>query len=264
MPSQLCPLPPVIASDARIPEPDALAAAPLLGLLAEQVMNRPTLDFANPRRAPDVGAARRQRVLVGVLALILVGGAGIVYATGQLAQLNKELVAEQNRRKELAGQFSQYQKDDARLRHIQTWRSAGVDWLGHATQISENMPDPHQAQLDQFGGRLAAEVSLTPKAGRYDPEGWGLAQAAGFSLAGHVNKREIADDLRLRLQKFYEKVETKGADVQDRFSFDLMTRNAAPEAAVAAPQEGDKPPAGASAPAKGAGRPRGAKKGGGK
>jgi hypothetical protein len=203
-------------------------------------------------------------VLAAVLGLIVVGGAAGVYTTGELSGLKKQLGAEQTRRRELAGQFAQYQKDDARLKHIETWRSAGVDWLGHATQISESMPDPHQAQLDQFGGRLVAEVSLTPKAGRYDPEGWQLAQAAGFSLAGHVRKREIADDLRLRLQKQYEKVETKGADVQDRFSFDLMTRSAAPEAAPVAASAGQSPKEGAAAP-KPAGKPKaGAKKGGGK
>jgi hypothetical protein len=244
MGSRLCPLPPVIVSETRIPEPDALAAAPLLGLLAEGVMGRPALDFANPRRAPDLGAARRQRVLAAVLGLIVVGGVAGVYATGELSRLEKQLKAETDHRRDLGAQFAQYEKDDARLEHIRTWRSAAVDWIGHATQISENMPDTRVAQLDQLSGRLAAEVRLTPKSGRYDPEGWQLLQAAGFSIAGHVAKREIADDLRLRLQKLYEKVDTKGADVQDRFSFELGTVKPTPEVgnpAAPAPGAGHAP-----------------------
>jgi hypothetical protein len=234
MPSRLCPLPPMVEMEARLSGADALAAAPLIGLLAETVIGRPTLDFAHPRKAPDVGAARRQRVLAAVLGVIVVVGVGAVLASDRLDSLRAELKGLTNRRDTLKAEYGKYLLEDAQLKHIQEWTGAGFDWIAHATQISETLPDPHQAQLDSISGRLAAEVEQVPRDGRYDPDGWRLRQAGGFAIAGKVKKREIADDLRLRLGKVYEQVETKGADTQTSFAFEARTTRPTPEQAEAA------------------------------
>jgi Tfp pilus assembly PilM family ATPase len=227
---RLAPLPGSLEVSNLITEADKLAAAPLMGLLAEHVSGRPTLDFAHPRKAPDLGAIRRQRALAASLGLIVLGGAAYVLASGELAGLKKQVVQEREHATRLRTQYAEMLKEDARLSHLQKWTSADFDWLAHTRWISETMPDTKQAQLQELTGGLGAQVEFVPKDGGYTPAGWQLRQVAKINLEGKTKQRQTANDLRERLvgSAVYQ-VETKGADVQDQFRLELVTTRPRPE-----------------------------------
>jgi hypothetical protein len=213
-------------------EQERLAAVSVIGMLVEQASGRESLNFARPRRAPDLAAARRQRVLAGTLGAIVLGGMSWMYASHQLGGLRGELAELKARRQTLQTQYAGYVRDQARFDHARLWSSADIDWIGHARWISETMPDTRQAQLDEFGATLRPKLTFVSADGTYDPKDWQASSGAGFTIAGHVKRRDTADDIRRKLVSFYDQVESKGPDVPDRFAMDFSTRVVSPGGAT--------------------------------
>lgn len=255
MPWEQAAIPGSIEFPGQMSEADRLVAAPLIGLLAEESFARRSLDFANPRKAPDRAAARRQRVLAAVFGLIVVGGGGYVYSDLEISRARTRLTEAQARTKMLRADYNDYLKDHARLSHIEKWIGAGFDWLAHARWLSEQMPDPRQAQLDRLAGGSGINVDLIPKDGRYDVSGWQVRQVAKFSIEGKARQREVWNELRDRLvtSPVYQ-VETKGADLADRFAMELTTSLPAPEDAKPPAKSAPTPPVAGAKPQKGGGK----------
>jgi len=228
---ELAELPASIRLPADMPETEQLKAAPLAGLVAEDLLGAVSLDFANPRTAPDRAAARRQFALLAVLLAIVVGGTGIVYANMSLADLESRAARAQERRTALAKEYGQFVLREARLRHMEEWARSGVDWVAHAAWLSDLMPDPRRARLDSLTGRLTRgnRVVFTPRDGGYNGGQWGVRHDAAITLAGPTTERETANELRGRLMgsQVYT-VDSKGADVPKRFSFELTTDQPTP------------------------------------
>jgi Tfp pilus assembly PilM family ATPase len=225
--------PALVQVPASMPESERSATAPLIGLLVEQVLRRPMLDFANPRKLPDRGAKRRQLALASVLGLIVFGGFGLVLARQQLDSLDTDLKSEQSRLAELRGQYETFLATQARGRHIDQWLDSGVDWLAHVSELSVQMPDPRLAVVDDLGGTLSSDVIYVPRSrgARYPDGNWSVSRDATFSVSGRVKDRNTALDLRGRLVggNLYN-VESRGADVSDRFSYLLTTSAVSPQA----------------------------------
>ena len=151
--------------------------------------------------------------------------------------LRGELAELRARRQTLQSQYASYVRDQARFDHVRLWSSADVDWIGHARWISETMPDTRQAQLDQFGAALHPKLTFVSSDGSYDTKDWQVSSGASFTIAGHVKRRDIADDIRRKLVSFYDQVETKGPDVPDRFAMDFSTKVASPGVAAKLPPD---------------------------
>jgi hypothetical protein len=248
--------PALVEIPAAMPEAERSATAPLIGLLVEQALRGPMLDFANPRKLPDRGARRRQVALATVLVLIVFGGFGYVLAQQRLAELKDTLKSAQKQETELRKDYDKYLIEQARSRHLEEWSQTGVDWLAHIAALSEQMPDPKLAVVDDLSGTLASDVFFVPRSrtARYPDGVWKINRAATFNLSGRVKERNTALELRGKLvggQTY--KVESRGADVQDRFSFALVTDKAAPGAVS---PEGDS--AGADKDASKSGEPKAA------
>lgn len=228
------------------------AATPLVGLVLEEALDRPRLDFANTKKAVDRSAVRRQRVLLGVLGAIAVCGTAWVLAQQSLDGLSRRLAAATQIQKERKDEFDRFQMEFLRVNHLERWRSVKVDWLAHLSAINEQLPDPRQATADEISGRVAsAEVSFSPKKGEFADEDWSAQQLLEFVVRGKVNHRDVAADLRGRLMnsKLYT-VENKGPDVPDRFSLSLLTTQASPAEKPDRPEPAPPPPPGGAAAAK--------------
>jgi Tfp pilus assembly PilM family ATPase len=228
---QVAALPGVIELPEKMNESDRLVAAPLIGLVAEEILARPTLDFANPRKAPDLAAKKRQRVLAAVLGLIVLSGFGYYFANKSLGDLKSRLKSATTENLRLKTEYDAFLRDDARLKHLRQWTAAKADWLAHTKWLSDQMPDPRQANLDQISGNLQANVAFAPgQNGTYNTDGWSLKQVAAIGIKGPIKQREVGNDLRDRLiSSGIYNVDTKGADDASRFEFDLTTAKPTPE-----------------------------------
>lgn len=251
-------LPPRITCGATISHDELAAIAPLAGLLYEWVLGAPLLDFASPRRAPDKNAALRKVVLVGVLAVIVLGGGGVVLAKQRLAELEHEVTLAQGVTASKAKEYDAFLVQHARLSHMETWRASGVEWLRHVGALSERFPSTSEARLNKLVGHLKASVDYAPSGQRY-PEGkWQPVREGELSIQGSVKSRAVATGFRdVLVESELYRVESKGADVADKFDFDLTTSLAVPEKPKAAePKPGGKAPAAPSGTAPKADEPK--------
>jgi len=226
--------PSLVVAPESMPLRDRGAVAPLLGLIAEPALGRPTLDFANPRKAPDVGAAKRQRLLLGSLACILLLGGAYTYSRFDIQRRQEQLDQLTSQWGEQTGKYAEYVRLSAKLAHLNEWQQARVDWLAHLGLLTEELPDTKRAILDNISGRGDQRVTYVKASGQrsYSPTGWSHSVSAVFSLEGKVKRREVADQLRLRLvdDKRY-KLDSKGADTPDRFDWRLTTTRSKPDEA---------------------------------
>lgn len=220
----------VIVVPEKMPHESKAVGAPLVGLLAESIVGREGLDFAHPRKAPDLGAAARQRVLLAIFLLIVIAGVSYFIGTSRLNKVNRELASANQQVKSLEGLYGEYLLDQARVEHLDQWMNLGVDWLAHLRWLVEQMPEPSEALILEFRGTLkSAEVRFVPKGGKYTGGQWEPLQLAQFDFGGRMAEREVADALRGRLidADIYT-VENKGPDEEHRFDFMLQTARRSP------------------------------------
>jgi hypothetical protein len=188
------------------------------------------LNLASPRRLPDRHAKKRQLALLGVFAAIVLGGGGWLLGQRNLASLRSSIADAQQRRDALAATYNSMLLSDARAKHLERWlQPASFGWLQHLRWLSDEMPHPSRATLDEFRGVLAAPVAFMSKDGEYRSGVWSVSPRATITLSGSSRDREIANDLRSRLvsSQVYG-VESQGADVSDRFVFELTTSHTVP------------------------------------
>lgn len=229
-------------------------ALPLVGLMLEHAQSRVTLNFVGVRKAIDTNAKKRQLAMAGAFACVVLVGGGLTVAKRRLGEMQEELSTLQSKIDDLSKQRDKFAVVHARLNHIEQWNAARVDWLAHLRRLSDEMPSPKDALLDGVSGELSiGEAGYTPKDSTVAyPNGvWQAKRFAQISLSGKTDRRDVATELRGRLVSgtlgtIYE-VNTRGADLPDRFSLDLSTVLATPEAAAPkagkpVPKDGAKTP----------------------
>ncbi len=231
LPAEAEDYPRLIEAPAAMTPSQRAEIAPLVGLLAEPVMGRSHLDFANPRRAPDLSAARRQRILVAALGLIVVGGGLMTMARMELTKLERRLDALESDWSETSAQYGAYLRTQTRVEHADRWMRARVNWLDHLAVLSGKLPGPRDALLDRLSGSAGAEVTFAlPRGKKGLADGsWGHAVQAAFDLSGTVRRRETADALRAAFvadQDYH--TDSRGADTPDRFELRLTTTRPQP------------------------------------
>lgn len=174
----------VVALDAhpmvRLPRNFDSDTWPLAGLLLTRFQGSAAINFAAPRKAPDLQARRRQRLLV-LLGLVLIAGFG-GWTLG-----NRSLSATRNSNAELAAkaktalkEYHRNRRDGYRLDHLEAWVAINPDWLGHVESIRGFIPDPSRVVLD--------DLSLALLSGGIDHD-----KRSGFSEVGEV-RMEIAGE----------------------------------------------------------------------
>jgi hypothetical protein len=204
---------------------------PLVGLLVEEMLGRPGLDFANPRKLPDKAAAVRQKALAAAFVALAIGGFGYVAAKKSLGRMNDTLQTLQAREADLRKQADQYLILHAKVNHIEQWEQAKVDWLGHVRELSDQLPDPHDAVVDELTGRMSGMAVYDPKGRTYPGGEWSAREQAVFEVSGKVENRQVTTDLRERLLGGgVYRVECRGPDMADKFSLELLTSEASPAA----------------------------------
>ncbi len=238
MPLETVGVPGNVQMPGQMPESERAAVLPLVGLLVEEMLGRPGLDFANPRKLPDKAAAVRQKALAAALVAIAIGGVGLVGAKKSLGRMNDTLQTLQARETDLRKQADQFLILHAKVNHIEQWEQAKVDWLGHVRELSDQLPDPHDAVVDELTGRMSGMAVYDPKGRTYPGGQWSAHEQAVFEVSGKVENRQVTTDLRERLLGGgVYRVESRGPDMADKFSLELLTSEASPIAKETAPSK---------------------------
>lgn len=140
----------------RIPDDFPGDAWPLAGLVLRESTREPTIDFNSPRKVPDLGARKRQRVMVGIGAILIAILIG--WTLGNL-----QLGAERSRNNELEAkarnaliEYHRHRRDRYRIEHVEAWSRIAPDWLTHLGSFREFAPDPSLVVLDGFTGSLVS------------------------------------------------------------------------------------------------------------
>jgi len=227
-------LPEGVSIDSGIEGDARLHAATLMAPLFARARGEPALDFANPRKPTDRAATTRQRVLLSVLGVILVAGAGYVVAQGQLDQLQAGVDSLEEQRDELAYQHLRMLREEARAEYLERWASQRTDWLAHLATLSELTPDSSVALLDSLSGAQYSEIDFAADRGRYSSGRWSERFQAQFTLEGRARDRAISNEFRARLlQSELYGVHSRGPDSATTFGFSLTTDAPAPASATA-------------------------------
>ena len=219
-------------------------AWPLAGLLLAPGVRAETIDFTEPRKAPDVASRRRQLVLgaVGLVVIIVaaVFTAGRLYLSG--LQEQKATLASQKSAQLPA--YLRYWRDRYKADHLGQWEAAGADWLGHLAYVMDMAPPPDRLVLDSCSGALAfSGVKYDRKAKRFF-----APKEIKIILEGEAVDRATADAFREALveTEAYQ-ISTAGPDAQSgrrlpfAFQYHLLTMDAVPggETPEATPAAGE-------------------------
>lgn len=240
LPSEAQDYPAFVEVPAEMGPADRTAMAPLVGLLAERVLDRAAMDFANPRRAPDLAAARRQRVLLAALVAI-VGGGSLWTAARMDLQRQQQTVRElEARLSDLGPRYSEAVRTRAWADHVDAWMSARVDWMAHLAEITAMLPDARAGVLERLEASGQSAVSFDPPRARsYQDGSWQTLTSAAFEVVGTVRNRDIADAFRKTLVEDSQyQVESRGPDTSDRFDLILRTQHAKPGSRAGRPEAG--------------------------
>ena len=136
------------------PTPERYAA--LIGAAADFADSRHrTINFLDPRRAPDPPSRTKLYSLMGIAAILLVGAViGSIWwkvndLNGQIKQLSREI----------SDQKEAVEKAEIRVAEVNTinaWVKSDVNWLKELEQISQKLPDADQIMLQDFKGIIEA------------------------------------------------------------------------------------------------------------
>lgn len=212
-----------IAWPADLSREDRRVLAPLAGVIRRHALGIDGIDFVRPHRAPDRGARKRQLTLAALFLVITLVGVGILAARVRLDRLDQRIEQVSDRYDDKYDELVEMKALDARVTHAERWIDADADWLEHGAWIAEVMPGPDRAVLDEMSGRGGAQIRFA-KGPRVYPGTWSTTESATIRVSGRMKDRATGLELRRRLlEDTRYRVLTQGPDVEDRFSFDLIT-----------------------------------------
>lgn len=213
----------------QVPAERVSEALPLAGLLLVRRDDAEALDFANVSTPPDPRARLRQIGLAAALALVVVGGGGVVGIDRAMRPLRGEITRLVAEEKEVRARYVQAVVETARVRHAEAFASGGFDWSAHLQRLLNELPDPPEATLNQVVAVGDQQVTFTPGKRAEEAAAWGVERGASFRLIGSMRSREPIAALRERLlaDEVY-RVVSRGAEVSDAFDVELRTSVLAP------------------------------------
>lgn len=205
---------------------------PLAGLLLEPAHGGATIDFAHPRKAPDVAAERRKRAIFAAAACALVLLALWTFARTNLAQLEAQVADMRSQSRSLYPDYVHHARDKLRIEHIEHWMTAHADWLEHLMYLSTITPPPEQVVLDEWSGELSFRSVGFDRSSRT----WSAPKQILITVSGEARDRVTADAFREALVRadLYVTSSTGtdaagGRRLPYGFTYRLRTETASPE-----------------------------------
>ncbi len=169
-------------------------AWPLAGLLLESTLGGQTIDFANPRKAPDIAARRRQRIIAaaGILVVALLGAWTV--GNVKLKRLQAEFDTLETKADGDVSRARRFKRDMLKLSHLEEWGTVGVDWLDHVAHLDQVAPPTDELVLDSWLG------AMDFRGVQYDKDRtWSAPCQIKIVIEGEAQDRLTADAFRAAL-----------------------------------------------------------------
>lgn len=176
---------------------DAVDACwPLAGMLLEEALDRPRIDLASPRRAPDLAARRRMMVYASAGLVVVSLLAGWTIGSRELRAL-RERAADLRQKAEGAKPESQkFKRDFFRAQHLAAWEESAPRWLDTLVDIGSFAPDQTQVVFDLFNGTIESGggARVVKEAGKETRIA--IRRPMRVTLEGEAKERAAVDALR--------------------------------------------------------------------
>ncbi len=197
-----------VESKAKKELPDHVGRlAPLIGLLdAENTNGKDLIDFLNPRRPPKPPSKKPKMLLIGGLAVSIVGG-GFFLGWNKLRQMDSAIAARKSYEASLKDGVTLADESIGRTNLVENFVDGDVFWLDEFRRIAEQLPSSKEVMVSS----ISASV---PRDG-----GGEIKLAGGASNSGAVSEigALLRDDQHTVLSKGY----TLNADKAPyQYSFD--------------------------------------------
>lgn len=183
---------PLVASGGN----DITRVWPLVGLLLESGHGEQTINFANPRKAPDHAAERRKKLIFAAGATLVLLFALWTFANRELQRLESQLETMQANRQDLAPEFLRFNRDVAKVRHLEHWESGQVNWLAHLKHLTTIVPrddvHPPPLVLDDWRGQQRFGGVEFDRRSRE----WSAPMQITITVGGEARDRPTADAFR--------------------------------------------------------------------
>jgi hypothetical protein len=211
----------------RIPKEFPGDAWPLAGLLLREGLHEPTIDFNAPRKAPDLAARKRRRLMLAAGGLLISGLFGWSIGNIQLSReraVNDDL---EGKARSALVEYHRNRRDRLRVEHLESWAGVGNDWMDHLFSFREFAPDPETVVLDGFTGSFV----VNPVRYDDDAKNFTVDSEVVIRINGESTDRGTTDRLRTSIVESDEYLlrstgsETLGGTrLPVPFSFLLRTR----------------------------------------
>jgi len=186
---------------------------PLAGLLLEERHQDHVIDMAHPRKAPDMHAQLRLRILAAAAVLIALAGVGFSLLRADLNRLRDEAASLKVEHEPVVPMHWRYVRDGDKLAHLKHWQSVNVDWLDHLDHIVHLVPERGQVVLNDLTGTLDFRGVKFESPKRGEAKTWLAPSAVHMAVQGEAKDRMLADTFReaiLRASRY--SVSSSGAE----------------------------------------------------
>lgn len=167
---------------------------PLAGLLLREAQRVQTINFLAPKKAPDVAARRRQRILLACGVILICALIGWTFGNLQLSRevsRNEEL---EGKARTALNEYYRNRRDRLRVEHLDAWVSVQPDWIAHFTAVQSFAPDPTRVVFDKLTAELLVGSVEYGKDNVFSTQG-----QVRFNIDGEARDRLTADALRSSL-----------------------------------------------------------------
>jgi len=183
----------VLLSHPRVTGDTATLASiwPLVGVGLESVQGLDGVNFLHPKKAPDLAAQKRQRILASVAAAVIVLGGAYTLGNLHLRRLKDQLGTLEAKSSDLLPAYLQHERNRLRIEHLERWEKANFNWIEHLAFVSDHLPPTDQAILGSFSASMSDPVI------RWSRGEWSTtAPVASLTFNGAAVSRPIADAIR--------------------------------------------------------------------
>jgi hypothetical protein len=112
------------------------------------------VNFVHPKQPRPPADPSKRKLLLGAVAAVAVLVALGALAFLEVSKLNKQVLAQRARNRNLDATLAGMEEDEKRIKALEAWNAQNIDWLDELYDLSDRIPDPdkNMVRLSSFAG----------------------------------------------------------------------------------------------------------------